>query len=147
MLELSQIIALTIFVVMFIAIIVGKVHRFIPALIGAALTIIVVFLIILKSPEAVSSVLNLGQLGQLKFWIPGEQHVESHGVNWQTIIFIGGMMIMVEGMGEVGFFRWMCLVVAKLEDSAYYDLVINTEHLSFEDAASIIIDALSLRDR
>ncbi len=114
MVGLSQILALAIFVVMFIAIIVGKVHRFIPALIGAALTIIVVFLIILKSPEAISSVLNLGQLGQLRFWIPGEQHVESHGVNWQTIIFIGGMMTMVESMGEVGFFRWLCLFVAKI---------------------------------
>jgi cytidylate kinase len=36
---------------------------------------------------------------------------------------------------------------AELEDPIHYDLVINTEHLSFEDAASIIIDALSLRDR
>jgi Na+/H+ antiporter NhaD/arsenite permease-like protein len=35
-------------------------------------------------------------------------------VNWQTSIFIGGMMTMVEGLGEVGFFRWLCLHVAKL---------------------------------
>lgn len=34
---------------------------------------------------------------------------------------------------------------AELEDPIYYDLVINTEHLSFEDATSIIIDALSLQ--
>lgn len=32
---------------------------------------------------------------------------------------------------------------AELEDPIHYDLVINTEHLSFEDAASIIIDTLS----
>ena len=114
MLELSQILALAIFMVMFIAIVVGKVHRFIPAIIGAALTVIVVFLIVLKSPQAVSNVLNLGQLGQFRFWVPGHESIESHGVNWQTIIFIGGMMTMVESMGEVGFFRWLCLYVAKI---------------------------------
>jgi len=114
MLTLSQILATAIFIVMFIAIIVGKVHRFIPALVGAVLTIIIVFLVIMKSPETVVSVLNLGQLGQLKFWIPGQEPIVSHGVNWQTIIFIGGMMTMVEGLAEVGFFRWMCLYVAKM---------------------------------
>jgi Na+/H+ antiporter NhaD/arsenite permease-like protein len=114
MLILSQILAIAIFAVMFIAIVVGKMHRYIPALIAALLTLVVVFLFILKSPAAVLNVLNLEQLGQLRFWIPGEQHVESHGVNWQTIIFIGGMMVMVEGLGEVGFFRWICLYVAKL---------------------------------
>lgn len=72
MLELSQILAIAIFAMMFIAIIVGKVHRVIPAVIGAALTMIVVFLIALQSTDAVVNVLNLGQIGQLKFWIPGE---------------------------------------------------------------------------
>ncbi len=114
MLELSQILAIIIFIVMFVAIVVGKVHRFIPALIGAGLTIIIIFLIVLKSPQAISNVLNLAQLGQLRFWIPGQEHIESHGVNWQSIIFIGGMMIMVEGLEAVGFFRWFCLYVARL---------------------------------
>jgi Na+/H+ antiporter NhaD/arsenite permease-like protein len=111
---LSQILAIAVFLLMFIAIIIGKVHRFIPAIIGAALTMIVVFLIVMQSTEAVVNVLSLGQLGELKFWIPGGQHVEAHGVNWQTIIFIGGMMVMVEGLGAVGFFRWICLYTARL---------------------------------
>jgi len=114
MLTLSQIFALTIFVLMFVAIVAGKVHRYIPALIGAALTCIIVFLVIAKSPDMVLSVLNLGQLGDFRFWVPGGEQIASHGVNWQTIIFIGGMMTMVEGLGEVGFFRWLCLYVAKL---------------------------------
>jgi len=114
MLELSQIAALAIFVVMFIAIVSGKIHRYIPALVGAALVFIIVFIGVMKSPAAILSVLNLEQLGQLRFWIPGQEHIESHGVNWQTIIFIGGMMVMVEGMAESGFFRWLCLYVAKL---------------------------------
>jgi Na+/H+ antiporter NhaD/arsenite permease-like protein len=114
MLDLSQILALTIFVLLFVAIVIGKVHRYIPALIGAGLTLFLVFMLVMQKPEAVSSVLNLGQLVQLHFWLAGEGHVETHGVNWQTIIFIGGMMTMVESMGEVGFFNWLCLSVAKL---------------------------------
>jgi len=114
MLTLGQILAIAIFVVMFMAIIVGKVHRFIPALIGAALTLGIVFLVVMKSPGSIVSVLNLEQIGQLRFWIPRQEHIASYGVNWQTIIFIGGMMTMVEGLGEVGFFRWLCLYVAKM---------------------------------
>jgi Na+/H+ antiporter NhaD/arsenite permease-like protein len=114
MLTLSQILAIAIFIIMFAAIIYGKVHRYIPALIGAALTLGIVFLLVMRNPESVVNVLNLQQLGQLKFWIPGQEHIESYGVNWQTIVFIGGMMTMVEGLGEVGFFRWICLLLAKL---------------------------------
>jgi len=118
---LSQILAVAIFVAMFIAIIFGPVHRFIPAIIGAALTIVVVFLVTMRSPDAMVSVFNLGQLGQWHFRVPGEQHVESQGINWQTIIFIGGMMVMVEGMGQAGFFRWLCLVLAKTEAPVHYE--------------------------
>lgn len=36
---------------------------------------------------------------------------------------------------------------AGLEDPAYYDLVINTEHLSFQAAASIVVGALPFKDQ
>jgi Na+/H+ antiporter NhaD/arsenite permease-like protein len=111
---ISQIAALAVFITMFIVITTGKVPRYIPALVGGALTILIVFLLILKEPNAVISVLNFGQIGTKGFWYPGHSAEVSHGVNWQTIIFIGGMMIMVEGLGEVGFFRWLCLFVARL---------------------------------
>lgn len=111
---LAQVAAFVIFLVMFGAIMWGKVHRYIPALIGAALVIIIVFLVIMRSPDSIIQTINLGQLGHAKFWWPGKEHIESRGVNWQTIIFIGGMMIMVEGLAKVGFFRWMCLLVAKM---------------------------------
>ena len=114
MFTLSQILAIAIFLAMFIAIVIGKVHRYVLAIIGAALVIVVVFLITLRSTEAVSNVLNLGQLLQFRFWVPGQEHIVSHGINWQTIIFIGGMMVMVEGLGDVGFFRWICLHAARL---------------------------------
>jgi len=109
----SQVFAVLIFFSMFIVIILNKVPRYIPALAGGALTIVVVFLLIMKSPEAVFSVLNVGQIVRPEFWVPGHEPLESSGVNWQTIIFIGGMMVMVEGLGKVGFFRWLCLYVAR----------------------------------
>ncbi|MEK7847395.1 MAG: SLC13 family permease, partial [Chloroflexota bacterium] len=37
-----------------------------------------------------------------------------HGVNWQTVVFIFGMMTMVEGLARTGFFRWLCLWVARV---------------------------------
>jgi Na+/H+ antiporter NhaD/arsenite permease-like protein len=118
--ELSQILAISIFVLMFIVIVIGKVHRFIPALIGSALVIIVVFLVVLREPDLAIRVLNYEQLGQLKFWLPGHEPMESRGVNWQTIIFIAGMMVMVESMAETGFFSWICLHVAKI---AHYKVI------------------------
>jgi hypothetical protein len=71
MLELSQIIALVIFVLLFAAIIIGKVHRFIPAVVAGLLVIFVVFLVVMRKPEAISNVLNLGQIVRPTFWIPG----------------------------------------------------------------------------
>jgi len=76
MFALSQILAIVIFAIMFAFIVSGKIHRYIPALIGAVLVIIIVFLGVMKSPESIWSVLNLEQLGHLKFWIPGEEQIE-----------------------------------------------------------------------
>jgi Na+/H+ antiporter NhaD/arsenite permease-like protein len=142
MLTLSQILASVIFLVMFITIIIGKVHRYIPALIGAALTVVIVFLVTMQEPGAILSTLNLQQLGQFKFWIPGQEHIESHGVNWQTIIFIGGMMTMVEGLGAVGFFRWLCLYVAKLVN--YQVVPILVVFMVLSGFLSMFIDSITV---
>ncbi len=114
MFTLAQTLAIVIFVGMLVNVIVGKGHRYIPALIGAALTIVVVFFIVLRDPSLALNVLNLGQIAQFNFWVPGQEQIESHGINWQTIIFIAGMMAMVEGLGAVGFFRWICLYLARM---------------------------------
>jgi len=111
---LAQILALAIFLAMFGVIMWGKIHRYIPALIGAGLVIMVVFILVMRDVHLVTETLNLGQLFKSNFWYPGHSPIESKGVNWQTIIFIGGMMLMVEGLAKVGFFRWMCLYVARL---------------------------------
>lgn len=57
--EISQIIAVLIFLAMFATIISGKFRRYIPALIGAGLMILVVFLLIMKNPETIWRVLNI----------------------------------------------------------------------------------------
>lgn len=139
---LAQILALVIFLAMFGVITWGKVHRYIPALVGAALVLIVVFLIILKDAGLIGNVLNLGQLVEVNFWLPGKEHIESRGINWQTIVFIAGMMIMVEGLAKVGFFRWMCLVVAKLVHYKVIPIMITFTLLS--GFLSMFIDSITV---
>lgn len=138
----GQIAATAIFLAMFAAIISGKTHRYIPALIGAALTIAVVFLLIMQSPASVLNVLNVNQLGQLKFWLPGEEKVESHGVNWQTIIFIAGMMVLVEGLSKVGFFRWLCFHVARIAN--YRVLPILVAFMILSGFLAMFIDSITV---
>jgi Na+/H+ antiporter NhaD/arsenite permease-like protein len=113
MLATSQIAALAIFTGVFVSLITGKVQRHIPALIGAALTLLVVFLGIERNPQAVIGALNLAELGHAAFWAGDYEPGVPFGVNWQTILFIGGMMVLVEGLRAVGFFRWLCLNTAR----------------------------------
>ena len=111
---ISQICAIAIFLLMFGVIISGKVERHIPTLIGAALMIVVVFLLCMGSPSAAIETLNVHSIFTPEFWYPGANATESStGINWTTIIFIAGMMVMVEGMECAGFFRWLCLRLAK----------------------------------
>ncbi len=111
----AQVFSVMIFVVMFLVIISEKVERHIVTLLSAALMLIVVFGLCMHSFTAINEVLNLGCFTKLDFWYQaGQVHEESAGINWATIVFIAGMMVMVEGMGESGFFRWLCLGIAKL---------------------------------
>jgi Na+/H+ antiporter NhaD/arsenite permease-like protein len=110
--SLEQILAAAIFVLMFIIITVGRWHRVWVALVGAGLMVVVFF--IFRGGETVAEVFNLSQLIERGFWLPSGEHSLPHGVNWQTIVFIFGMMVMVEGLAASGFFRWLCLSVAKL---------------------------------
>ena len=72
--ELSQILALLIFLIMFAVIIWGKVHRYIPALLAGIAVILFVFLLVMRSPHAVVNVLNLEHFADLAFWNPGRGH-------------------------------------------------------------------------
>jgi Na+/H+ antiporter NhaD/arsenite permease-like protein len=114
MLSISQIIAIVTFVLMFVAIATNKVPRHIAASAGAIIMILVVFLGIMRDPAALWNFINVKQLGQYHFWIPGTQAAESLGFNWQTMIFVGAMMVTVGWLETVGLFRWICLYTARL---------------------------------
>lgn len=110
----AQIIAALIFLVMFGLIVMDKIERHIVTLACGAATIVLVFGLCMRSMQAVTDTLALGQFFTREFWYHVEHVGESGGINWATIVFIAGMMIMVEGMSSVGFFRWLCMAIAKL---------------------------------
>lgn len=111
----AQISAVLIFVIMFIMIIAEKIERHIVTLLSGFTTLVVVFGIFMKDMEAVRRTLNVASIFTRGFWFQaGEMSETSSGINWATIIFILGMMIMVEGMARVGFFRWLCMKIAQL---------------------------------
>lgn len=111
----AQVIAVVIFAAMFLVIIADKVERHIVTLVCGGLMLVLVFGLCMRSASAIWQTLNLGSIVQPQFWYTsGESAGTSSGINWETILFIAGMMIMVEGMGESGFFRWLCLGFAKI---------------------------------
>ncbi len=112
---LAQIFAVAIFVVMFVLVVIDKIERQWVTLICGILTLIFVFGIGMHSMQAVIDTLNVKGIFTLEFWhTSGEGNESTSGINWATIIFIAGMMIMVEGMAKAGFFRWLCMRLARL---------------------------------
>ena len=109
----AQIIAICIFVTMFLLIILDKFERHYITLGSGALVLVLVFGVCMHSMSAILETLNLGAFFQSTFWY-GASEESTAGINWSTILFIAGMMIMVEGLGKAGFFRWLCLTLAKL---------------------------------
>ncbi len=112
---LAQVLAVSIFVIMFAFIISEKFERHYITLIGAISTLIIVFGIGMHSMDAVWTALSLDSMLAKSFWYAKDVEVAiNSGVNWATIIFIAGMMIMVEGMARTGFFTWLCMWIAKI---------------------------------
>ena len=112
---MAQILAVTIFVVMFILIVMDKIERQYVTLGCGVLTLALVFGLAMHSGSAVMETLNFRSIFTTGFWYTaGQAEESSSGINWSTIIFIAGMMIMVEGMAHAGFFRWLCMRLAKL---------------------------------
>lgn len=111
----AQILATAIFVIMFLLIVLDKIERQYVTLGCGLLTLVLVFGIVMHSPAAIWETLNIRSIFTLNFWYAaGESAESSSGINWATIIFIAGMMVMVEGMAKAGFFRWLCMRLAKL---------------------------------
>ena len=110
---LAQVIAICIFLGMFLLIILDQFERHVITLVSGALVLILVFGVCMHSPAAIWEALNLRSFFTAGFWY-GAGEESTAGINWSTILFIAGMMIMVEGLGTAGFFRWLCLSLAKL---------------------------------
>ena len=109
----AQIVAIFIFLGMFLLIILDKFERHYVTLGSGALVLTLVFGVCMRSFHAIWETLNLGAFFQRAFWY-GSGEESAVGINWSTIVFIAGMMIMVEGLGKAGFFRWLCLSLARL---------------------------------
>ena len=144
--NISQVMALLIFVVMFILIITEVVERYQATLLAAFATIIVVFLLCMHSTKIVWDVISIRDLVHGEFWYaPGHGTAENGGINWATIIFLAGMMVMVEAMARSGFFRFICLALAKLVH--YKPTRLLVIFMLMSAALSMFIDSITVVSR
>ena len=140
---MAQILAIAIFIIMFVLIITEKLERHVVTLLSGILTLVLVFGIGMHSMDAVINTLNFKEIFTLDFWYHTGQATESSsGINWATIIFIAGMMIMVEGMGHVGFFRWLCMRIAKLVH--YQTIPIFITFMIMSSILAMFIDSITV---
>lgn len=140
---LPQILAVVIFVAMFILIVTEIFKRHYITLGCAILTLLLVFGVGMQSMDAVLSTLNVHSIFTLDFWYAaGEASEETTGINWATIIFIAGMMVMVEGMAHVGFFRWLCMKIAGMVKYKVVPIFITFMILSF--VLAMFIDSITV---
>ena len=140
---LGQITAAAIFVIMFALIVSEKTERHIATLACGAATLLLVFGLCLRSWNAIVETINLTSMFQVDFWYhAGSAGEISAGINWSTIIFVAGMMIMVEGMSSVGFFRWLCMAITKMV--RYRPMPILVAFMLVSGILSMFIDSITV---
>ena len=140
---LAQVLAIIIFLAMFLLIILEIWERQWITLACGLLTLLLVFGLGMHSMGAIMRTLNLQSFFTTGFWYAaGESSEGSSGINWQTIIFIAGMMIMVEGMAKVGFFRWLCMEIAKMVKYQVIPIFMTFMLLSF--VLAMFIDSITV---
>ena len=139
----AQILAVAIFVIMFGIMISEKIEKHWVTLGAGVLTIVFVFGVAMQSGSALMETLNVKSIITKEFWITsGEGGESSTGINWATIIFLGGMMVMVEGMAKAGFFRWLCLRLAKLVN--YKPVPLFITFMIMSAVLSMFIDSITV---
>ena len=140
---LAQVLAIIIFLAMFLLIILEVWERQWITLACGLLTLLLVFGLGMHSMGAITRTLNLQSFFTTGFWyVAGESSEASSGINWQTIIFVAGMMIMVEGMAKVGFFRWLCMEIAKMVKYQVIPIFMTFMLLSF--VLAMFIDSITV---
>lgn len=138
----ASIVAIVIFVAMFILIITEKIKKHITTLCCGALTLIFVFGVCLRDLGAIWDTINLAAIVNPEFWRSTGSEAESGGIDWSTILFLAGMMVMVEGMARVGFFRWLCMLIAKLVNYKTVPIFISFMCMSF--VLAMFIDSITV---
>lgn len=139
----AQIVALVIFIAMFILIVLDKIERQWITLACGLLTLVFVFGLCMHSTDAIVKTLNINSIFKPDFWyVSGQAEESTSGINWATIIFIAGMMVMVEGMAKAGFFRWLCMKLAKMVNYKPIPLFITFMVLSA--VLSMFIDSITV---
>lgn len=140
---LAKTLAFLIFFIMFVLIVSDKIERHKVTLVCGLATIVLVFAAAMHSMRAIFSTLNLRNIFTVGFWYaPGNAEESTAGINWATIIFILGMMIMVEGMARAGFFRWFCMKLARLVNYKTVPLFISFMVMSA--ALAMFIDSITV---
>ena len=128
---------------MFGLIISEKLERHVVTLLCALATLVIVFGVCMHSFSAITQTLNLKSIFTSSFWhTAGQAEESSSGINWATIIFIAGMMVMVEGMAKAGFFRWLCIAIAKLV--RYKTTAIFITFMVMSAVLSMFIDSITV---
>lgn len=138
----AQIVAIVIFASMFLLIVLDKIERQYVTLGCGLLTLVFVFGVCMRDMNAIVDTLNVKSIFTLEFWHTSGSEEASSGINWSTIIFIAGMMVMVEGMARVGFFRWLCMRLAKLVNYKTVPIFIVFMVMSF--VLSMFIDSITV---
>lgn len=140
---LAQILAIIIFIIMFALIILDKFERHITTLVCGLDTIVLVFGLSMHSMNAFLETLNLRHIFSIGFWYEAGTVTESSsGINWATILFLAGMMIMVEGMARAGFFRWLCMTIANAVHYQVIPIFITFMIMSF--VLAMFIDSITV---
>ena len=139
----AEIMAVVIFVAMFALIVLDRYPKHYVTLGCGFLTSVFVFGIGMRSKEAFLETIAVKGIFKTSFWYSvGESAEQTSGINWATIIFLWGMMVMVEGMAEAGFFDWLCLKIAKL---AHYEPVrIFVAFMVLSSVLAMFIDSITV---
>ena len=140
---LAQVTAVIIFLIMFALIITEKIKRHYATLGCGLATLVLVFGVCMRDFKAAMETLNIAPIFTVGFWYEAGTATEStSGINWATIIFIAGMMVMVEGMAKAGFFRWLCMTIAKLVRFQTIPIFITFMIMSF--GLAMFIDSITV---
>lgn len=140
---IASVLAGVIFILMFVLIIWDKFERHLVTLACGAATLVLVFGVAMRSGRAVMATLNVKSIFTSGFWYETTAaEEEAAGVNWATILFLAGMMIMVEGMARAGFFRWLCMTIAKAVHYKVMSIFLTFMVMSF--VLAMFIDSITV---